>query len=59
MFDKFRDRDGRFSDNIKGDITGILSLYEASFLGIQGEDHVLEEARSFSTIYLNKLAGNK
>ncbi|KAK1567118.1 hypothetical protein Q3G72_008384 [Acer saccharum] len=59
VFDKFRDRDGRFSDNIKGDITGILSLYEASFLGIQGEDHVLEEARSFSTIYLNKLSGNK
>ncbi|KAK0588926.1 hypothetical protein LWI29_007191 [Acer saccharum] len=59
VFDKFRDRDGRFSDNIIGDITGILSLYEASFLGIQGEDPVLEEARSFSTIYLNKLSGNK
>ncbi|KAK2650650.1 hypothetical protein Ddye_018139 [Dipteronia dyeriana] len=59
VFDKFRDRDGRFGDNIKGNITGILSLYEASFLGIQGNDHVLEEARSFSTKYLNKLSGIK
>ncbi|KAK3184303.1 hypothetical protein Dsin_031589 [Dipteronia sinensis] len=57
VFDKFRDRDGRFSDNIKGDIAGVLSLYEASFLGIQGEN-VLEEARSFSTKHLKKLSGN-
>ncbi|KAL5797769.1 hypothetical protein ACOSQ2_002589 [Xanthoceras sorbifolium] len=56
VFDKFRGRDGRFSDNTKGDTAGVLSLYEASFLGIQGDD-VLEEATSFSRKHLKRLSG--
>lgn len=38
---------------------GLLSLYEASHLGMPGEeeDHVLEEAKSFSTRNLRQLIG--
>lgn len=53
VFDKFTNVDGRFNESLEGDITGLLSLYEASFLGTVQEDDVLEEAKSFSTKHLN------
>ncbi|KAL6330552.1 hypothetical protein AAG906_040483 [Vitis piasezkii] len=56
-FDQFRSKDGRFMDGIGQDIAGLLSLYEASHLGLEGEDD-LEEARRFSTIHLKSLVGN-
>lgn len=52
VFDKFTNADGRFHESLEGDIKGLLSLYEASFLGSVRED-VLEEAKSFSTKHLN------
>ncbi|WJZ99522.1 hypothetical protein VitviT2T_017960 [Vitis vinifera] len=57
VFDKFRSKDGRFMDGISQDIAGLLSLYEASHLGVEGEDD-LEEARRFSTMHLKGLVGN-
>ncbi|CBI28980.3 unnamed protein product, partial [Vitis vinifera] len=57
VFDQFRSKDGRFMDGISQDIAGLLSLYEASHLGLEGEDD-LEEARRFSTRHLKSLVGN-
>ena len=37
------------------DVAGLLSLYEASYLGMPGEDHVLEEAKDFSSKHLKSL----
>ncbi|CAB4304745.1 unnamed protein product [Prunus armeniaca] len=57
VFNKFRSRDGSFKDSLSKDVEGLLSLYEASHLGMPGEeeDHVLEEAKSFSTKNLRQL----
>ncbi|KAJ0053895.1 hypothetical protein Pint_02094 [Pistacia integerrima] len=44
------------TDNSVEDTEGLLSLYEASFLGYQEED-VLEEAKDFSTKCLNNSLG--
>jgi hypothetical protein len=44
VFDKFRSSDGRFMDSLSSDMEGLLSLYEASHLGMHGEN-ILEEAR--------------
>ncbi|GLT63589.1 hypothetical protein SLA2020_361450 [Shorea laevis] len=51
VFNKFLDEDGKFMDNLREDLKGVLSLYEASSLGIPGED-ILEEANNFSTRHL-------
>ena len=41
---------------MKDDIGGILSLYDASHVGMQGED-TLEEARSFCTKHIKSILG--
>ncbi|KAK8697558.1 hypothetical protein V6N13_113700 [Hibiscus sabdariffa] len=51
VFDKFMDGDGKFMDSLGEDGKGLLSLHEASFLGMP-EEHVLDEARSFSAKHL-------
>ncbi|XVF77847.1 hypothetical protein PTKIN_Ptkin14bG0080000 [Pterospermum kingtungense] len=48
VFNKFMEKDGKFMDSLGEDVTGLLSLYEASFLGMP-EEHVLDEALNFST----------
>ncbi|XP_065862230.1 (-)-germacrene D synthase-like [Euphorbia lathyris] len=53
MLNKFKDVEGRFKEELLGDVRGLLSLYEASFLGVHGED-ILDEALAFSTAGLNK-----
>ncbi|MQM18191.1 hypothetical protein Taro_051178 [Colocasia esculenta] len=45
-FNKFMDVHGHFRGSLSSDIHGLLSLYEASYLGTQ-EDGILEEAMSF------------
>nr|GMC70530.1 isoprene synthase, chloroplastic-like [Ipomoea batatas] len=46
----------QFMDNIadEDDVRGLLSLYEASFLGYEGEN-ILEEAREVTTMHLNSI----
>ncbi|KAL6136845.1 hypothetical protein ACLB2K_062140 [Fragaria x ananassa] len=48
LFNQFRNGEGSFKDSLSNDVEGLLSLYEASHLGMPGED-VLEEANSFSS----------
>ncbi|CAL5408281.1 unnamed protein product [Camellia sinensis] len=52
VFDKFKDKDGRFKTELSEDIRGLMGLYEASQLSIEGED-VLDQAADFSAQQLN------
>lgn len=48
VFNEFKDHEtGVFRASLSEDIPGLLSLYEASFLLVEGEN-VLEEGRDFS-----------
>ncbi|XP_074324517.1 sesquiterpene synthase 2-like isoform X1 [Apium graveolens] len=52
VFYKFKDIKGNFNENIVKDVRGMLSLYEAAHLRVQGEA-ILEEALQFTTTHLN------
>ncbi|CAI0420554.1 unnamed protein product [Linum tenue] len=54
VFKGFRDEDGKFKQEITSDVRGLLSLYEASYLGIPDEN-VLDEAKIFARSHLHKL----
>ncbi|XP_058105575.1 sesquiterpene synthase TPS3-like [Magnolia sinica] len=54
IFTKFKEGEGGFKASLCEDVDGLLSLYEASFLGIKGET-ILDEAKAFSTSNLKKL----
>ncbi|KAK9924601.1 hypothetical protein M0R45_032964 [Rubus argutus] len=56
LFNKFRSGEGSFKYSLSNDVEGLLSLFEASHLGMPGED-VLEEAKSFSMKHLNLCTG--
>ncbi|GLU10344.1 hypothetical protein SLE2022_271570 [Rubroshorea leprosula] len=43
VFKKFMDMDGKFKADLGSDVPGLLSLYEAAHLGLQGEE-ILDEA---------------
>ncbi|CAJ1956400.1 unnamed protein product [Sphenostylis stenocarpa] len=53
VFKNFLDKSGNFKESITHDIWGMLSLYEASYLGAKGEE-VLQQAMDFSTAHLHK-----
>ncbi|KAL2328319.1 hypothetical protein Fmac_021746 [Flemingia macrophylla] len=50
IFESFKEH-GNFKENLSNDVRGMLSLYEASFLGYEGEE-ILDEARAFSRFHL-------
>ncbi|XP_037497671.1 LOW QUALITY PROTEIN: alpha-copaene synthase [Jatropha curcas] len=54
IFEKFKDGEGKFKESLTHDVMGMLSLYEAAHLGIQGED-ILDEAIDFTTTNLQLL----
>ncbi|XVF46927.1 hypothetical protein PTKIN_Ptkin03bG0067500 [Pterospermum kingtungense] len=50
-FNKFKNDDGTFKEELGNDIKGMISLYEASHWGIHGE-LTLDEALAFTTLHL-------
>jgi (3S)-linalool synthase len=54
IFRKFLDKSGNFKESLTKDIWGMLSLYEASYLGTEDED-VLKKAMEFSRAHLKEL----
>ncbi|OAY78194.1 Alpha-humulene synthase, partial [Ananas comosus] len=54
-FNKFKDDKGNFAETLRNDPRGLLSLYNAAYLGIHGEK-ILDEAISFSRIHLESKA---
>lgn len=57
-FSGFKDQNGNFLENLKEDIKAILSLYEASFLALEGEN-ILDEAKVFAISHLKELSEEK
>uniref|UniRef100_A0A2K1WPM3 Isoprene synthase, chloroplastic n=1 Tax=Populus trichocarpa TaxID=3694 RepID=A0A2K1WPM3_POPTR len=55
VFDKFKDTNGEFKKTIINDVKGILSLYEASFLSVHGEQ-ILDDALVFTKANLESSA---
>ncbi|XP_059638797.1 valerianol synthase TPS1A-like [Cornus florida] len=54
VFNKFKDNNGKFNENLTRDVMRMLSLYEAAHLRIQGED-ILDEALAFTTAHLESM----
>ncbi|CAI0459153.1 unnamed protein product [Linum tenue] len=58
VFDEFKDvKTGEFKECVRGDVRGILSLYEASHLRLHGEP-ILEEALAFSRHQLEEYSSS-
>ncbi|XP_022635426.1 isoprene synthase, chloroplastic isoform X2 [Vigna radiata var. radiata] len=53
IFMSFKDEEGKFKAEISNDVEGMLSLYEASYLTLEGES--LWEANEFSRTHLMSL----
>nr|A0A7G5KLV3.1 RecName: Full=Monoterpene synthase TPS4, chloroplastic; AltName: Full=Geraniol synthase TPS4; AltName: Full=Terpene synthase 4; Short=CoTPS4; Flags: Precursor [Cananga odorata]QMW48845.1 terpene synthase 4 [Cananga odorata] len=53
IFQKFMDKQGKFIDSLKEDTRGLFSLYEASYLGANGED-ILLQALEFTKAHLKE-----
>ncbi|KAL2475530.1 S-(+)-linalool synthase [Abeliophyllum distichum] len=54
IFNNFKGNDGKFEGKLKQDIRGLMELYEAAQLGIEGEE-ILDEAAKFSS----QIVGNR
>ncbi|KAF8411309.1 hypothetical protein HHK36_003856 [Tetracentron sinense] len=52
VFNNFKDKEGKFKIHLCEDISGMMGLYEASHLAVEGE-HILDEAKDFSGKSLN------
>ncbi|KAJ0044528.1 hypothetical protein Pint_04276 [Pistacia integerrima] len=55
VFRKFKDSHGNFKASLVGDVRGMLRLYEAAHLRVDGET-ILDEALAFTTTYLEPMA---
>nr|UZT70950.1 terpene synthase 5 [Paeonia delavayi] len=57
MFNKFRDDQNKFKQNLTSDGQGLLSLYEATHIRVDGED-ILDEALPFTITHLESIKLN-
>ncbi|KAG9454161.1 hypothetical protein H6P81_007065 [Aristolochia fimbriata] len=55
VFNKFLDEQGKFKQSLASDVKGLLSLHEAAFLNVEGED-ILDVAIGFASEHLRKSA---
>ncbi|KAK6919445.1 Terpene synthase, N-terminal domain [Dillenia turbinata] len=51
IFDRFKDESGHFKADLCNDVKGLLSLYEASFFGLEDEN-TIDDAKVFATKHL-------
>ena len=54
VFNEFNDEKDNFKKALSSDVRGMLRLYEAAHLGVQGED-ILDEALTFTTTHLTSM----
>ncbi|CAI9284507.1 unnamed protein product [Lactuca saligna] len=57
IFKKYMDSKGNFMESVRKDVQGMLSLYEAAYMRVEGEE-VLDEALSFTTLQLENIAND-
>nr|UZT70947.1 terpene synthase 2 [Paeonia delavayi] len=57
MFNKFRDDQNKFKENLTSNVQGLLSLYEATHIRVDGED-ILDEALPFTITHLESIKLN-
>ncbi|KAL6127443.1 hypothetical protein ACLB2K_070808 [Fragaria x ananassa] len=58
IFNKFKDGNHQtFKKSLQSDVSGLLSLYEATHLRVHGEE-ILEEALAFTTTHLESIKHN-
>nr|UNI81647.1 terpene synthase 4 [Stevia rebaudiana] len=57
IFYKYKNEDGNFLESMKDDIHGLLSLYEATHMRVEGED-ILDEALEFTKSCLTNKISN-
>ncbi|XP_043688318.1 (3S,6E)-nerolidol synthase 1-like [Telopea speciosissima] len=53
VFSSFKDKKGHFKVEVREDIRGLMSLYEASHLGFKEEEEILDEAHDYARMHLN------
>ncbi|EXB50920.1 (-)-germacrene D synthase [Morus notabilis] len=58
IFKNFKKTEGKFKETLASDIRGMLSLYEATYLRVHGED-ILDEALVFTTTCLKSAASSR
>ncbi|KAI9081568.1 hypothetical protein K1719_036454 [Acacia pycnantha] len=54
VFNKFKDEKVNFRETLTSDVEGMITLYEASYLSIHGED-ILDQALTFTTNRLQSI----
>ncbi|CAO2835983.1 unnamed protein product [Amaranthus hypochondriacus] len=54
IFERFKDENGRFKECLRSDIEGLLNLYEASYVGVDGEN-IVDEALTFCSNHLSSI----
>ncbi|MFS7953546.1 putative (-)-beta-caryophyllene synthase [Helianthus anomalus] len=57
VFKEYKDENGSFKESLASDVEGLLELYEATYLKVQGEV-VLEDALVFTKTHLNNIAND-
>ncbi|KAL4296903.1 hypothetical protein GQ457_12G026080 [Hibiscus cannabinus] len=58
VFNKFKNDDGMFKEELASNTKGIISLYEACQWGMH-QEHILDEALTFTTLHLESLLSSR